>query len=454
MKLKRIMIVFLVIMTMLTMTACKDKKEEDTSLNTPEATATSAPEKTDAEEPTTDDSASGEKVVLNMAWWGSQARHDKTIAVIEMYEAQNPNVDIEYEFYDADGYFTKLNTLVASNEVWDCFQLGGNFPTYLDKIVPLNDYVKSGVIDVSNTTDAFLKITQYNGDQIGISNGVNTYGVAYDPAMFAEAGVPEPTNNWTWDEYADACKKIHDKLGIYGSSKFDDFAAGCGSGINQSDINLNFYAITNDGLGFDDYKLLVPYLEMRKDLTKAGAYPDPGALAEISDIEGDFLVTGEAAMTWVASNQFIALSQAAGKELKLAPIPRKTKDGPAGSCLQSSQMFCVSKDSKNPEEAAKFLNFFWTNVDANKILASERGMSIFSNVAEAQKPEMTPEMQVVNDFVALVGSFPTGQVNPISPEPYQEITDYFKLTIEKVIYDEMTPDEAAKDFYEFAKSKF
>ncbi len=443
MKLKRALVLFLAILTTISFVACQGKKTE-TGAGT-DQTGSSNGSETDYE---------GEQIVLRMAWWGSQARHDKTIEVIEMYEKQHPNVNIEYEFYDYDGYFTKINTLVASDNVWDMFQLGGNFPAYLSKIVPLDDYVASGIIDTSNTTDAFLKTTQYEGQQIGISNGVNTYGVAYDPAMFAQAGVPEPAENWTWDDYAKASNTIHEKLGIYGSSKFDDFAAACGSGIPQSDINLNFYAITNDGLGFEDYSLLVDYIQMRADLTKSGAYPDPGAISEIKDIEGDYLVTGEAAMTWVASNQFVTLSQAAGRELKLVPIPRKTADGPAGAAIQSSQMFCVSKDSQYPEEAAKFLNYFWTDEEANKILAGERGMSIFSNVTEVQAPDLSPEQVVANDFVNLVGSFEVGETNPVSPEPYQAITDYFNLIIQKVIYGEFKADEGAKGFYEFAQSQF
>ncbi len=442
MKLKRVLVLFLAILTTVSLVACKGK-DTNTDASADQTGTSSAAETT-----------SGDKVVLRMGWWGSQARHDKTIQVIEMYEKEHPNVDIEYEFYDSDGYFTKLNTLVASDKVWDMFQLGGNFPTYLSTIVPLDDYIKAGTIDTSKTTDAFLKTTQYEGKQIGISNGVNTYGIAYDPAMFKEAGVAEPTENWTWDDYAKASNTIHEKLGIYGSSKFDDFAAACGSGIPQSDIKLNFYALTNDGLGFDDYNLLTDYIQMRADLTKSGAYPDPGAIAEIKDIEGDYLVTGEAAMTWVASNQFPTLYQAAGRELKLAPIPRKTADGPAGAALQSSQMFCISKDSEYPEEAAKFLNYFWTNEEANKVLAGERGMSIFSNVTEAQAPDFTPEQVTANDFVNLVGTFEVGESNPISPEPYQAITDNFNLTIQKVIYGELTADEGAKEFYDYAKSQF
>lgn len=82
-----------------------------------------------------------EKITLNMAWWGSQVRHDATVKVIELYEEKNPHVTIEYEFYDYEGYYTKLGTLAASNDIWDIFQLNNQFPQYINQIEPLDEYV-------------------------------------------------------------------------------------------------------------------------------------------------------------------------------------------------------------------------------------------------------------------------------------------------------------------------
>lgn len=438
-KLLVLCIVFVVILTSLAACGSKDPVKEEDQTTKSESNK---------------DGDSKSDITLRMAWWGSQVRHDATIKVIELYESLNPAINIEYEFYDFDGYFTKLNTLVAGNDVWDVFQLGGNFPTYVDKIVPVDDYITNGIIDITNTTDSYLKTTQSDGKQIGMSVGVNCYGVAYDPALFKEAGVPEPTENWTWDEYAKACKTIHEKLGIYGSSKFDDFISGCTMGISQEELNLNFFATSNDKLGFDDPTMLTKYIQMRADLTKDGAYPDPGGIAEIKDIEGDYIVTGDAAMTFVASNQFIALSDAAGRELKLATVPRKSADGPSGSTIQSSQMLCVSKDSKYQEEAAKFIDFFVSDIEANKILAGERGVSIMSNVRENLQAEMADKNKSVYDFVDLIGSFESGEVNPVSPTPKTEIEDQYKILIEQVIYGEKTAQEAANEIYEFASGKF
>lgn len=407
--------------------------------------------------PAVEETAEAEPITLRMAWWGSQTRHDRTIAVIELYESLNPNVTIEYEPMDFDGYFNKLTTLVASNEVWDIFQLGSNFPTYQSKIYCLNDFIADGTIDVSGTTEAFLRIAaDEKGNQVGLCSGVNTYGIAYDPALFAEAGVAEPSENWTWEDYKNACLTIHEKLGIYGSSKFDDWQAGASSGINQEGFGIGFFNTTNDGLGFDDYTMLADYMQMRADLVAAGAYPDPGACNEISDIENDFLVSGEAAMTWVASNQFTSLATAAGRELKLVVPPRKTSDGPAGVSIQSSQMLCVSQDSKYPEEAAKFIEFFQSSVDANKILLAERGIPTFTAVREALAGELTDLEKAVYEYVDVVGALPTGgdTVNPSQPACTDEIKAQYNYYLEKVIYGDMTADEAAKALYDFAASQF
>ena len=133
---------------------------KSTGSNSTESKSTEAAK--DGTKNETQAAASGDQITLRMAWWGSQSRHDATNKVIEMYEEQNPNVKIEAEFYDFDSYFTKLDTLVAADDVWDIFQLGGNFPKYENNIEMLGSYMDQGTIDVSDTTESFLKTTQNN----------------------------------------------------------------------------------------------------------------------------------------------------------------------------------------------------------------------------------------------------------------------------------------------------
>lgn len=404
-----------------------------------------------------------EKVVITMAWWGSQTRHDRTVQAIELYESQNQNVDIEYEYYSYDDYFTKLNTLVASDQVWDVFQLGGNFPSYIDKIYYLNDYIESGVVDTADISDAYLKITQDTaGNQIGLSNGLNTYGIAYDPAMFTAAGAALPTENWTWDDYAEAGNQIAEKLDCFGSSSFtsSEFMAGCSSYIGQYGKvgEYGFFNLDLTGMGFDDPSMLVPYIEMRAEMIKNGSYPDAGAEAEITNIENDFLVTGEAAMTLVAVNQFPTIydiCKAEGRTLALAPLPRVTADGPSGLTIQSSQMLCVSQDSKQKEEAAKFISWFQNSTECNDILLGERGIPINAKVREKLSGNATEGQKIMYDYVTLVGTFEAPEkINVLSPAGQEEVVANYRNYIQQVVFGEITAAEAAEKTYNDAKAIF
>lgn len=407
--------------------------------------------------------SSDETITLRMAWWGSQERHDRTIEVIELYESLHPEINIEYEYYSFDDYFTKLKTLVASDQVWDVFQMGGNFPMYMDKICPLDEYIESGIVDVSDITDANLKTTQdTEGHQLGLSNGLNTYGIAYDPAMFEAAGVPEPTETWTWDDYENAAMTITEKLGIFGSSSFltSEFIAGCSALIGQyGDVGqYSFFNLDLTGMGFDDPSMLTPYIQMRADMINAGAYPDAGAAAEITNIENDFIVTGEAAMTWVAANQFPTIYDVCkeqGRTLKLATIPRVTSDGPSGAVIQSSQMMCVSQDSEHKEAAAAFISWFENDPDCNNILQAERGIPVNTTIRDTLSAQATEGQQIMYDFVNKVSNFEMPEkVNVLSPDGQDEVVDNYRNYIQQVADGQISADEAAQKTYDDAAALF
>lgn len=464
MKGKKFLAVLMAVAMVFGLTACGGAKEAEPAAAEPAAETAEEPAAEPAAEATeTESSESDEPINLTMAWWGSQTRHDITIEAIELYESLHPNVNIEYEFYSFDDYFTKLKTLVASDQVWDIFQLGGNFPQYMDKIYFMNEYIDSGVVDVSNIPEAYLKITQdTEGNQIGLSNGLNTYGIAYDPAMFDEAGVPYPTENWTWDEYQEAATTISEKLGIYGCSGFltSDFIAGCSTYIGQYGKvgEYTFFNLDHTGMGFDDAQMLTPYIQMRADMISSGAYPDAGAEAEITNIENDFLVTGEAVMTWVAVNQFPTIydvCEAEGRTLALATLPRIKADGPSGTVLQSSQMLCVSQDSAEKQAAAEFISWFENDVDCNAILNGERGIPVNTLVRENLAKDATVGQQIMYDYVDLVGSFETPEkVNVLSPDGQDQVVDNYRNYIQQVAFGEITAEEAADKTYSDAEAIF
>ena len=467
---KKLVSLFIAASMVASLTACVGNDSSNSSAapeETPKETSTEDSGKADAQpeeaEASGQENTSDEQITLRMAWWGSQTRHDLTVEVIEMYEKEHPNVNIEYEFFSFDDYFTKLKTLVASDQVWDIFQLGGNFPMYMDKIYPLDEYVESGVVDVSKISDAYLKITQdFDGTQLGLSNGLNTYGIAYDVDMFNAAGVALPDENWTWDDYAAAARAIHENTGNFGTSGFStsEFIAGCSTYIGQlGEVGeYSFFNLDLTGMGFDDASMLEPYIQMRADLIKEGASPDAGAEAEVTNIENDFLVTGESGMTWVAVNQFPTIydiCKAEGRTLGLAPLPRVTSDGPSGAAIQSSQMLCVSQDSEHKQAAAEFISWFQNSTECNNVLQGERGIPVNEDVRAALKANAAEGQQIMYDFVDLVGTFEMPEkVNVLSPDGQDQVVDNYRNYIQQVVFGEITAKEAAEKTYADAQAIF
>ncbi len=383
---------------------------------------------------------------LRIMWWGSQLRHDRTLAVLDLY-TKLTGVEFEPEFYGFDDYISKLNILIAANDAPDIMQMGGNFPTYMDHIEILNPYLENGTIDTSNTDPSFIAITTLEGQTVGLSSGTNAPALAYDPELFAAAGIPEPAFNWTWEEFEQAALTIAEKLGILGVAltRSDEFWI-LTTVVSQYDTGESLFEEPYRlALDYENDQYVADYLAMVYRLTKAGAYPTPAQMAEIKDIEGNPLVRGESAMAWLYSNQFVALSNAAGRPLKLVCLPRRYNDGPLSQTIMSSQMLCMSNQSKQKEEVAKFLDFWVNSVDANLILQGERGVPIMRHVREALAEGLSAPEQTIYQYLTDLGREAATQIVLDSPVQTQ-IRDVYIRLAEEVVFDKITPEQAAKQF--------
>ena len=96
-----------------------------------------------------------EQVTLRFSWWGTDARHEATLAVIEAFERANPNIKIEAEYGAQDGYNQKKTTEFASRTAPDIFQVEtGAGPEYYRLGVLYN--LSTLPINFSDFLQAFL----------------------------------------------------------------------------------------------------------------------------------------------------------------------------------------------------------------------------------------------------------------------------------------------------------
>jgi multiple sugar transport system substrate-binding protein len=393
-------------------------------------------------------SSSGpEPVTLRIAWWGSQPRHDYTLQVIEMYQQANPHVKIEPEYASWDDYWKRLAPQAAAGNLPDILQMDLSYITqYADngQLEDLTPYLNKE-IDVSDVSESALSGGRLGDKLYGFNLGVNALQVHYDPALLQKIGLDKLPDDWTWDTYLELGRKAKD-AGLYFETGLrpEVFFAYY---LRQNGQRL--YSPDGTSLGYDNDQLFVDYFTRTRDMVLMGASPTPDVTAQIKGIEDDPLVKGQAISVWQWSNQYVGLQTAAGRPLEMHPLP-----GPnvkQGMFLKASMFFSIASNSKHKEEAAKFINFFINDIEANKLIKGDRGVPVAGKVKEALKPLLPPELQKVFEYIqwAEQNSSPADPPDPVGTA---EIIALFKDLDDMMKFEQITPEEAAKRFREEANA--
>ncbi len=339
--------------------------------------------------------ASGEKIELRLIWWGSQDRHDRTIKAIELYESLNPNVDIVYEFSNFADYWTKAATQAAGGNLPDVMQHDyARIEEYVarDLLMPLDNYVASGAIDLADVPSASINGGRVGGTLYGINLGNNSFSVIMDTDAFAKAGLEIPPDNWTWQDFEQTIMTLHEKLGIWGigSDLYNRNSRNVWYTMFQGYGTCPFSA---DGtkLGYTDDQPFIDMFNMFLRLQDAGAAPSrEDVLARFDNVgpEGSAIISGEAAQVMYWSNQIVAIQNAAGegRNFLLHTLPRP--EGGVSSTTSSLRCSSPSPNMPNiPTEALNLSSCWFTNdVEANKILMAERGIRHFAPNSGALAP--------------------------------------------------------------------
>jgi multiple sugar transport system substrate-binding protein len=81
--------------------------------------------------------------------------------------------------------------------------------------------------------------------------------------------------------------------------------------------------------------------------------------------------------------------------------------------------------SKSQDLAAKFVNFFVNDLEANRILLAERGIPVPSDVRTDLSPLVDPGMKYLFDYITKVTPFTT-PIDPPDPAAAGEVRDVIK----------------------------
>lgn len=385
---------------------------------------------------------------LRISWWGSQERHSRTIAAIELYEKLNPDIDIIYEFQGWNDHWTKLSTQAAGGELPDIVQQSfARLEEWVANglLLPLDKYLEDGAIDATYIAESSLAAGMVDSQIYGISLGNNAEVFTLDTDAFAAAGVDLPPLDWTWAQFEALAKQIYDRLGIYGIGQltseelWNSLYIGC--------CDQSAYAADGRSLGYDDDQPLIDFYNMLLRLQASGGmerYEDWVASGD-QGVEADLIVSGEAAMAYHGSNQIVAIWSAAGAERNFVmyPLPRPA-GGQSQDYIRPSMFFSISSQSDHPDEAAAFVNWFVNAIAANEILAAERGVPISSTVREALLPSLDRAQAEMFKVLTIIEG-DSSPIRPPIPRVHANIVNnvFVPEFVEPVMYGLLSPEEAA-----------
>ncbi|HHW09164.1 MAG TPA: sugar ABC transporter substrate-binding protein [Firmicutes bacterium] len=161
-------------------------------------------------------------VTIRFYYRSGGTRPDVVRAWIAEFEAQNPDIHVEWEVA-ASGWQDKLVVAMAAETAPDVVEFWGNFAQQLARkgmLLDLRPYVARDFTeeDISDFFPAswqnvFVQYGEYKGEQYGLPRYINTMANYYNKTMLDNAGLESPRSLaqrglWNWNTLEQMARKL------------------------------------------------------------------------------------------------------------------------------------------------------------------------------------------------------------------------------------------------------
>ncbi|MBM7583239.1 multiple sugar transport system substrate-binding protein [Caldicoprobacter guelmensis] len=405
----------------------------------------------------TGNSTSNQNVEIRAAWWGDTKRHELYNQIIDRFEAANPGIKVVREPVSWVDYWDKLTVQSASGEAPDFMGMHPQFASdYVGRgvIEPLDKYVKDGVIDLSNFSEAAINSGKVNGTIYMVSMGLTAASMFVNATFLKDLGIQVPNFDWTWDDFKSLGLEVRKALDAKGQK--DRWFAGDGSGAYQffrywaRQRGGDLYTAEGD-LGYDEEDL-VTWFKMWNELRESGVVPDAATTTEYAKatLEDSLFAKKKIAATSVPANQYKLYCNAVpDSEIIIVRHPAM-KDGQIGEYIEGAHFAISAKTTPEKKVAAAKLLNFWVNSESSmEIYKLDQGVPANTKMAEFIIPLLDDKDKVIVEYVNKVSKIARPTTFP--PAGASEIDALFQTIAESVRFNQKTPEAAAAELVAEAK---
>ncbi|WP_030156174.1 extracellular solute-binding protein [Glycomyces sp. NRRL B-16210] len=385
-------------------------------------------------------------IQISFEWWGDEARADITQQAVDLFQEKNEGIKVRTNFSDFPTYWESMTTRMAGRDLPDVLnmdysrllQFGSN-----GMLLPLE-----GLVDTSQFIEGFLDTGYVNDELVAVPIAGNTLGLIYRSDWYEAAGV-ELEPGYTWDDYHQAIASVTAELGSGSQWGGGDYAGQ----YHFMELWLrqqggSFYTEDGTALNFDKSELTA-WWSRNAGLHTDGAVPPIDVTTQWAPENGFVLDQLGADLGWDNFLAWYAPTVAEnGGSLALAAPPT---DDPSsiGLYLKPSMQLCISATTDHAEQSAQLIDFLLTDPEAIAILGTNRGIPATS--VGRENVVVDEISQQVLDYEASVEQYLTTPPPP-PPSATGAIEAKFGEIYEQVLYETMTPADAADTFFTEAET--
>lgn len=381
-------------------------------------------------------------------WGGSEEDIKHANAKMAAFQAKFPNIKIVPEIYP-ENYTQALLASIAAGNPPDVFLLDAPYmPTFTERGVPLNikPYLRILGVNIEEYYPNVLEIfTSPDGKLFGLPKGFTPMVVYYNKKLLKQAGLPEPNDDWTWDDFLKMAKAMTKDLD--GDGKIDQYGAYVGRYFYQLCPMIWSYG---GEIISPDYKTVMGYLNSPQTIEavqffidlmkKHKVAPEPDVVSALGGL-GNMLYTNRIGFyisghwSLFGMRKYIEESTL---EVGVVRLPR----GPYAKSSQTviyATAWSVMSMTKNPREALQFVAWL-SGAEGQRYEVLEARIELSGHIPTNELLIAQDKWGVEKKFVEII---PTARI-PIGSRvvDWYKAEDIFAEAIDKIISLNMPVKEA------------
>jgi oligogalacturonide transport system substrate-binding protein len=387
------------------------------------------------------------KGTIRFCWWGGDARHRPTLEVMELFASKYPGTEVKGEYMGWGGYQERLTTQITAGIEADVIQINW---AWISAMFSKNG---TGFFDLFCARNIINLSSFGNAIDSGVVNGkLNAIPVSMSARLFL-------WQKTTWDKAGISIPRTWDDLFAAGAS----FEQTLGKGYHPIDGNLydvilmaHAYMLQKTGRQWIDPKKsdisytrqdALDFIQVFRRLTETRAAVSfqerlSSAGPEAPTEQQKEWVLGKWAGNYTWDSTFRTRMSSLPKTTMVTVGDFLTMKGAKSSGLfgRPSLMFAVSRNTRNPVLAAKFIEFMLNDPEAITILRDSRGIPA-SSIAYNQMLQAGAVSSIDKK------AYETIRTSGLDmPSPYFEhmkIQELIRDICEKVSLGKLTDEQAA-----------